>query len=97
MFMKIHRSPEAGIVVAVCDRELVDTTITDGNVEIKISGSFYGNRSATEEEILNALADAGNANIIGERSVALAIRHGIVDAESCIRIGTIPHALIFRL
>lgn len=97
MFMKIHRSPDAGIIVAVCDRELVNTTITDGDVEIRISESFYGNRSATEEEIVNALTDAGNANIMGNRSVALAVKHGIVAEESCIRIGRVPHALVFRL
>ncbi|HOX35381.1 MAG TPA: DUF424 domain-containing protein [Methanoregulaceae archaeon] len=97
MFMKIHRSVEAGIVVAVCDRDLVNTTITDGDMEVKISESFYGSRSATEEEIVDALTDAGNANIIGERSVALAVKHGIVAEESCIRIGRVPHALVFRL
>ena len=97
MFLKIHRSPEAGMVVAVCDRELMNTTITDGDVEIRITGSFYGNRPATEEEVVSALHDAENANIMGERSVALAVRHGIVEEGSCILVGKVPHALVFRL
>ena len=97
MFLKIHRSPEAGMVVAVCDRELLNTTITDGEVEIRITESFYGNRPASEEEVVHALRDAENANIMGERSVALAVQHGIVEEASCILIGNVPHALVFRL
>jgi len=97
MFLKIHRSREAGTVVAICDRELINTTITDGDTEIRITESFYGNRPVTEEEAIEALRVSENANIMGERSIALAVKHGIVDADSCILIGTIPHALVFRL
>jgi len=97
MFLKIHRSPEAGTVVAVCDRELINTTIEHDGAAIAITEAFYGNRCVTEDEVVEALRAAENANIMGERCVALAVRHGIVDADSCIRIGTVPHALVFRL
>lgn len=97
MFLKIHRAPGTGALVAVCDRDLINTTIMDGDVTVHITESFYGNHSATEEEVIDALTDAENANIMGERSIALAVKHGIVEEESCIRIGTVPHALIIRL
>ncbi len=85
------------MVVAVCDRELINTTIADGEVEIRITESFYGNRVATEEEVVTALRATENANIMGERSVALAVRHGIVEEASCILVGRVPHALVLRL
>ena len=85
------------MVVAVCDRELINTTIENDGVKIMITESFYGNRCATEDEVVEALRATENANIMGERSVALAVKHGFVDADSCILVGTIPHALVFRL
>ncbi len=97
MFLKIHRLPDAGTVVAVCDRELINTTITDGGLDVRITESFYGNRSVTEDEVREALMKADNANIIGERAVSLAVKTGVVSQSSCIMIGKVPHALVFRL
>ena len=97
MFVKIHHSPEAGDVVAVCDSELLNTTIGDGEIEVHITESFYGNRHASEKEVREALAHAGNANLMGERTVALAIDMGLVTRSGCIMINNVPHALIFRM
>jgi len=97
MFLKVHRSPGTGTVVAVCDRELINTILTDGELEVRVTEAFYGNRCATEEEVREALMDADNANIMGERAVALAVGLGIITASSCIMIGRTPHAQLFRL
>lgn len=97
MFLKIHRAPDGSTVVAVCDRELINTTISHGEIEIPIIEAFYGNRIATPSEVARALKDADNANIMGERAVALAEDLGIVSRSSCIMIGRVPHAQVFRL
>jgi hypothetical protein len=97
MFLKIHRSPQNGDVVAVCDSELLNTTISDGEIEVHITESFYGNCRASEKEVREALARAGNANLMGERTVTLAIDMGLVTRSGCIMINNVPHALIFRM
>ena len=97
MFLKVHRSRETGDVVAVCDRELLNTTICHEKLSLTISETFYGNTPATEEEIREALKNAGNINIIGERSVNLAIQMGLLTKSGCIMIGDVPHAQIYRL
>lgn len=97
MYMKIHRSPDGHAVVAVCDRELLNTTVRRGEVEIFISEKFYGNTPVTEEEVERALAAADNVNLMGERCTAIAIRLGLICREGCIRIGTVPHAQIYGL
>ena len=97
MFLKIHRSRETGDVVAVCDRELLNTTIRHEKLTITITDSFYGNTPATEDEIKDALKNAGNINLIGERSVNLAIEMGLLTKSGCMMIGKVPHAQIYRL
>lgn len=97
MFLKIHRSPGAGDIVAVCDRELINTIISQGDIEFRVTEAFYGNCQTNEQEVREALSNADNANIIGERAVALAIEMGLISRSGCIMIGTVPHAQIFRL
>ncbi len=97
MFLKIHRSPQNGDVVAVCDAELLNTTISDGEIEVHITESFYGNCRASENEVREALTRAENANLMGERTVTLAIDMGLVTRSGCIMINNVPHALIFRM
>ena len=97
MFLKIHRSRDTGDVVAVCDRELLNTTVCHEKLSIIISESFYGNTPASENEVRDALKSAGNINLIGERSVNLAVEMGLVDKACCMMIGKVPHAQIYRL
>jgi hypothetical protein len=97
MFLKVHHYPGAGDVVAVCDRELLNSTLNYGDVEIQISEAFYGSTPATKEEVSAAIRTGSNVNLIGEQSVAIAIDAGLISRDGCIMIGDIPHAQIFRL
>jgi hypothetical protein len=97
MYLKTHRAPDGTCVTAICDRELLNTKVSDGDLEVCISEAFYGNRSVSDEEARNALKSAENVNLMGERSVSIAIDMGLVDRTGCIMIGKVPHAQIFSI
>ena len=97
MYLKVHRIPGAGEVVAACDTDLMEVTLMHGEVEVRISGGFYGTQTATEDEVRGALADTDNANIIGKEVVALAVSMGLITEKDCIMIDGVPHAQIFRI
>lgn len=97
MFLKIHHSPEMGDVVAVCDRELLNTTISHDTMTVTISEAFYGSKPATEAEVRAVLKNAGNANLMGERVVSMAIEMGLCTRAGCVMIGKVPHAQIYQL
>ncbi|MCC7565394.1 MAG: DUF424 domain-containing protein [Methanomicrobiaceae archaeon] len=97
MYLKVHRIPGAGDVVAVCDRELLNSTLLRGDVEVCISEAFYGTSIATEDEVRRELAHAENVNLMGRRAVDLAVRMGLIEESGCIMIGCVPHAQIFRI
>ena len=97
MYLKIHRNPGGGDVVAVCDRELHNQVLTDEGRKVWIHESFYGNRLVDEEEVRAALDCACNINLMGERVVAIAITMGLLERSACICIGSVPHALIYRV
>lgn len=97
MFLKIHRSREMGDVVAVCDRELMNTTLRHGKITVTVTSTFYGDATVTEDAVREALKDAGNINLIGERSISVAIGLGLLSRSGCMMIGDVPHAQIYRL
>ncbi|WFN35295.1 DUF424 family protein [Methanogenium sp. S4BF] len=96
MYMKIHRYAGVGQIVAVCDTELLNTTLTDGNLTIHITEGFYGNTPCTPEEVKTAIQHASNCNLLGEKAVQAAIECGILKENGYMRIGTVPHAQIYR-
>jgi hypothetical protein len=97
MFLKVHCSPGSGDIVAVCDRELLNTTISYGELSFRVSEAFYGKVPASEAEVRAALKKAGNINLMGKRAVSIAIDMGLVTQSGCIMIGKIPHAQVYSL
>lgn len=96
MYLKIHRTP-SGEVVAVCDDDLLNTTLRDGDLCIHINGDFYGTTHATAEDVRAALSHAANANLIGKESVGIAVAMGLIPEKSCMTICGVPHAVIFAV
>lgn len=93
MYLKIHKATGGVQVTAVCDHELLGTTVSHGDLEIEVTEDFYGGVFATEDEVRKALLEAENANIIGSRVVEIAISLGRVNRSSCLMIGSVPHAI----
>jgi len=97
MLLKIHHSPQLGDVVAVCDAELINTTIEHGDFKVTIAERFYGTTRVSEEAVREALEKGDNINLIGERAVEIAVKMGLISKSDCIMIGTVPHAQIYKL
>ncbi|MDR0438763.1 MAG: DUF424 domain-containing protein [Methanocalculaceae archaeon] len=97
MYLKIHNVLGHGKIIAVCDRELLNTTITCSTCDIIIDHSFYGDIIASDSEVIAAISSSISANLIGKRVCNLAISSGFIDKKSCIMIGDIPHAQIYGL
>ncbi len=95
MHLKIHKISGCDTIVAACDAALIGQTLTCPQCDIVVDASFYGEETATEEEIIRALRSAANANIIGEKVCDAAVRAGIIDKDAIILIGDIPHAQIY--
>jgi uncharacterized protein len=94
--MRIHRV-RAEVVVAACDAELVGRhlPVGAGGRTVAISSQFYGERTVTPEELFGALQRATIANLLGERTLALARAKGLVGPGGTGTLGGVPHAELF--
>jgi hypothetical protein len=94
--VKMHRRG-AELLVAAADDDLLGRTFKSDGLTITVSESFYKGESCDEEGLVNRLRMATMANLVGEQVVALAIKHGLIDPESVLRIGGVPHAQMVRM
>jgi hypothetical protein len=92
-----ERDTDEGLLVAVCDDDVLGETFEDGEVSLTVTEEFYGGDEADEEAVLNSLARASVANIVGTESVALAVREGFVEEANVLEVGTTRHAQFLRM
>jgi hypothetical protein len=82
-------------VVAACDEELIGQTFEEGEMILKVT-SFYDGSLASEEELVVKLKSATCANLVGNRTIEVAVSAGIIDKDGVIKIGGVPHAQLYR-
>ncbi len=92
-----ERETPKGLLVSVCDRELLGETVENGEVSLTVTEEFYGGDEASERDVADSLARASVANLIGERAVSLAIEHGHVEETNVLDIDGTPHAQFLRM
>lgn len=88
------------IVIAICDKELIDKRIRDKKrkLDVKVTKHFYGERMIEDEETaVRMMGRCSIGNLIGKRITALAEKHGFITKENIISIGGIPHAQFVKL
>ncbi len=96
MILKVHRRGK-DVVVAACDEELLDRTIKCGELKLHISRNFYGTEICNEEEFLAALRLCTSANLIGKKTIDIAMKAGFIRIEGVMDIDGIPHAQLYKI
>ncbi len=85
-------------VVAVCDKELLGKKFEEGKFQLDIKESFYKGKETPEEDIIKIMKsfsrEDATFNIVGKKSVATALKAGIVSEDNVGKIRGIPFVLI---
>ncbi|NHN46366.1 DUF424 family protein [Halostella sp. JP-L12] len=92
-----ERETEEGLLVAVCDDDLLGETFEEGNVSLTVTEEFYGGEEVDADAVVESLARATVANIVGRESVELAIDEGFVDEANVLEVESTLHAQVLQL
>ncbi|PSQ25245.1 DUF424 domain-containing protein [Halobacteriales archaeon QS_9_68_17] len=92
-----ERETEEGLLVAVCDDDLLGETFEEGNVSLTVTEEFYGGESVDEAAVVDSLARATVANIVGREAVGLAVEEGFVDEANVLEVESTLHAQLLQL
>ncbi len=98
MYLKIHESPR-GKVVAVCDKELIGKILEDENtaMDLKNYSGFYVGEHVGKDDVEKALEKFSSANIVGKKSVGVALSAGVVSKEDIMYINETPYIQIYKI
>ncbi|WP_128476839.1 DUF424 domain-containing protein [Halorussus pelagicus] len=92
-----ERRTDEGLLVAVCDDDVLGETFEDDGVSMTVTEEFYGGEEADEQAVVDSLARASVANLVGTEAVELAIREGFVDEENVLDVESTRHAQFVRM
>ncbi len=96
-----ERDTKEGLLVSVCDADVIGDTFENGQISLTVTEEFYAPDNAeigvTEERVVDRLAACATANLVGTRTVTLAVEHGFVDEEHVLELPGTRHAQYLRL
>ena len=90
-------SASGNLMLNICDPELIDKTLQDGNTKIKINPNYYAERDVDEHEAKNLLTKCNSINMVGEKTISLATSLGIGSEKSVRRIEGVPFLIVFKM
>ena len=96
MLVTERETPE-GLLVAVCDEDVLGETFEGEGVSLTVTEEFYGGDAVDESAAVDSLARADVANIVGRQAVELAIEEGFVDEANVLEVGSTLHAQLLRM
>ncbi len=96
MFVKIHKTYRD--VIAICDFDLIGKFFEEGKSQLDIKESFYKGEEKTPEEVEKLMeymsGEDATFNIVGNESVDLALKVGIISESGVGEIQGVKFALI---
>ena len=87
---------ENNAMVNMCDAELIGKDVVDGKLKIHISENYYGKQLVDKDEAISFLKSASIMNLVGHKTISLAIDLGIGSESGVKIISDIPFLIIFN-
>jgi hypothetical protein len=87
----VFRTP-TDTLLAAADEELIGKVLRDEKFKLNVSENFYKEVLVEDNALRDLLSMCSIANLVGRRSVGLALDLGLISKENIIYIQGIPHA-----
>ena len=94
--VRMHASGNE-LLLAAADKDILDMKFTEGKMRLEVYREFYEGEDASEELLLNRLAMCTTANLVGEKVIALALKHNYINSDCIIRSAGVPHAQLAKM
>lgn len=97
-YVKFYQLPYGGVMAAIADEEVLGKAAYDeeSRVSIIVSEDFYKGDLVDDDNVERVLADADVLVLAGDRIISKAVKMGLVDPESVLRVGGLSHVQVFK-
>jgi hypothetical protein len=81
----------------ICDADLLGRTLNRGNLTLKISEKYYGEKVVEKEEAESLLKESSSINMVGKEIISLSTDIGVGSQEGVKEIDGIPFLIVFKM
>ena len=92
VYLKIHKHNDME-TIACCDESLLNQIITEGDLRLEISSTFFGGDLLTIDKAIEILREASYFNLVGENITNMAIAQRLLPEEGVRKINNVPMAM----
>ncbi len=87
---------QGNVLVNICDEELIGRTVTEGKLKMNISKEFYFGEVVDAAEALDLIRKCAIINLVGRRSVSLAVENNIGARQAIREIENVPFLMVYK-
>ena len=92
MFAVNQFNQSGQVLVAACDPDLLGTEHDEGEIHLAVPADFYDGDRLDEAGLRNRLAVCTIANLVGEKTIAVAVAMGLIESDNVATVDGVPHA-----
>lgn len=81
----------------ICDAELLGKTIVEGELNMNISESYYGERFVEKDEAETLLKNSAIINMVGDETISLSLDLGVGSKDGVKKISGVPFLIVFKM
>ena len=96
IYIRVHKGLD-DTVLAACDEDVLGKTYSGNDMRITVHESFYNGELVPEEIFVEHMSRVSIMNLVGERTISLAIENGHVSEDCVIEIGGVKHAQVVKI
>ncbi len=88
---------QKNMMLNICDVELLGKKISQDELNMHISESYYGERLVGKEEATDLLKRSSIINMVGKETISLSIELGVGSENGVKTISDIPFLIVFNV
>lgn len=81
----------------ICDADLLGKKITQDELNMNISESYYGEKFIEKEEAESLLKNSSIINMVGKETISLSIELGIGSENGIKVISGVPFLIVYKM
>ena len=86
-----------GLMLNICDADLLGKTLNRDNFTLKISEKYYAEKVVDKEEAKDLLKRSNSINMVGKEIISLSVNMNIGSRAGVKQIDGIPFLIVFKM
>ena len=85
------------IMLNICDAELLGKNISQNELNVAISKSYYGDQIIEKDEAKKLLENSSIINMVGKNTISLSLELGVGSENGVKKISGVPFLIVFKI